>query len=506
MADYAAPGQPSAKRNLIRHMRETPPTPTGNQDQNYEGSAAKALEAAAVSTYDLRLARTPVPTFVAEVVDKWLSRVYRREIKREGPTAAKDWWADVDGLGTTIDEWMTDIVAPLIVTLGQLDVLVDHPPRPAGEVVATQADVRRLGLGAVRAQIILPENMLWWRTDYNGEYVECVVLERYEDPDGKTQCRYRHWTPVDSVCYDKDGRTVEDAVPHPYGRPPIVRAFDRRKFRCANSGQSRIEGIAERQREYYNTDSDLILCGVMTASPPLSGPVDYLTNQYEIVVGPGFVLPKFPGAGGYEGWEYVTHEHEGDESVRKNLDRRRDDVDREAGLTKPAGVNGSGQTARQSGVSKQLDSEDGNNLLAKIAKALAKAERRIAELVLHVAADGRLAEAPGEAIVVTYPTGFNLYSGEEQLRLIGKYQDLKSGVGETPLADARMLKRAIRIVLDGTDDEEFEPLDDEIDQLVAAKKEAADQAAEAAMARTEALVDDPMQSNPDSGFPPEEAV
>jgi len=483
LADYRDKYTAGPKRNLIRHQRETPPPLTGNQLASADGTTVKALENAAESTYDLRLARTPVPGFVAEVVEKWLSRIFRREIKRDGPPAVEEWWADVDGTGATIDEWMADTVAPLLVTLGQLDILCDHPAAPKGEPIASQADVLRLKLGTVRARFVLPENMLWWRLDEDGSYVECLVQEYYDGENGETLRRYRHWTPVDSACYDPQGELLEPVVPHRYGRPPIRRVFDRRKFRCCHTGHSRIEGIAERQREYYNSDSDLILCGVMTASPPLSGPVDYLTNTNEVVVGPGFILPKYASGGNYEGWEYVSHDHAGDESIRANLDRRRDDVDREAGLTKPAGVNGSGQTARQSGVSKQLDSEDGNNLLAKLAKSLAKAEREIADLVWLVANEGRITPT-ADLIRVVYPTGFNLYGADEQLKLIGQYQDLKAGAGGTPLADAAMLKRAVRIALDGLDDEEFRPLDDEIDRFLESRTEAADLAAEAATAPT----------------------
>ena len=56
--------------------------------------------------YELRRARTPVPEFVAEAVEIHLSKVYDQEVTRDGPTDLTEWWKDVDGRGTPIDDWM----------------------------------------------------------------------------------------------------------------------------------------------------------------------------------------------------------------------------------------------------------------------------------------------------------------------------------------------------------------------------------------------------------------
>ena len=132
--------------------------------------------------YELRRARTPVPTFVAESVETHLSRIYAREVKRVGPPRLMGWWADVDGCGTTVDQWMSETVAPLLLVLGQLDLYMDHPPAPDGEPIETKADLQRLGLDRCVASYILPENMLWWRLDPSGQrYLECLVLEHHEE-------------------------------------------------------------------------------------------------------------------------------------------------------------------------------------------------------------------------------------------------------------------------------------------------------------------------------------
>jgi hypothetical protein len=497
-ADYSQPGN-APTRNLFRHSRETKPQLQAQQvlgtGTGVGQTGAMMLEAAALSTYDTRLARTPVPTFVAEVVDKYLSKLYRKEITRKGPQQVMDWWEDVDCGRTSIDEFMVDTIAPLLIVLGQLDIVFQHPCAPAGVQIQTLADQRRHGLDAVRSSFILPQNLLWWAKDEQDQYVECLVQEFWETPDCESKIVFRWWNPEDQTIFDKEGNLVGQPVPHPFKRPPVLRIYDRKKFRSRNVGQSRMETTAERQRDYYNRDSELILNDTMMSAPPLSGPVDFLTAQNEIIIGPGYVLPKFKDAnGGYEGWEYVTLDKSGDESLRLNLQQRRDEVDRENGLTKPAGAAGTSQgggTVAQSGVSKAFDQEDGSTKLSKLAAALGKAERLMAEMALMVATNGIPAEALVDEISVTYPTTFNLMSGPEQLSMIGKFQGLLLGAGKLPATDTEMLKRAARVVLEGSSDDLLDQFDDEIETYVGQKHDQANEFQEGSEALGQLILSSP---------------
>ena len=122
---------------------------------------------------------------------------------------------------------------------------------------------------------------------------------------------------------------------------PIVRVFDRRKPRCRNIGQSRYEGIAERQREYYNRDSELILSDTTQAHPLLQGPEDFVQADGTIPIGPSWLLPKKKntqgGATTYEGFDVVEFPKDGAESIRRNKADLRDDVDRDSALVRPTG-------------------------------------------------------------------------------------------------------------------------------------------------------------------------
>jgi hypothetical protein len=371
------------------------------------------------------------------------------------------WWADVDGCGTTIDQWMSETVAPLLLIFGQLDLFMDHPPAPEGEAVETRADLQRLGLDRCLASYILPENMLWWGLDPTGRrYTECLVLERHETDEGTEVC-YRFWTATESTLYDADG-AVLSVTPHPFGLVPIVRVFDRRKPRCRNTGQSRYESVAERQREYYNRDSELILSDTTQAHPLLQGPEDFIQSDGTIPIGPSWLLPKKKntqgGAASYEGFDVVDFPKEGAESIRKNKADIRDDVDRDSALVKPSGRDG----VDQSGLSKAIDYSDGNNRLAKLAKVLARAERVAAELALRVLHDGPVPPSELDEIEVVYPTEFDLFTAADVANAAADFQSLVAKAGALPRTEGLMLSRLVRLCLPGMSDGQYSECDAEI--------------------------------------------
>jgi hypothetical protein len=455
-------------RNLIRHKREYPDprdaATSGGLSPMYADMAGPGHDPAAFASdddYELRRARTPVPTFVAESVETHLARIYAREVKRSGPEALMAWWADVDGCGTSIDEWMTETVAPLLLVLGQVDLMMDHPPLPEGETVATRADVSRLGLDRCVASVILPENLLWWQLDPSGQrYTECLVQECHEVPGG-VETRYRYWTAAESTLYDVDGNVLA-VTPNPFGVVPVVRVFDRRKPRCRNIGQSRYESIAERQREYYNRDSELILSDTTQAHPLLQGPEDFVQSDGTIPIGPSWLLPKkknaLGGSATYEGFDVIDFPKDGAESIRKNKADLRDDVDRDSALVRPTGRDG----IAQSGLSKLMDQADGNNRLAKIARVLARSERVAAGLALLVLGDGLDDEAARAAVEVVYPTEFDLFTAGDVASSASDFQALAANAGALPLTEGLMLSRLMRLCLPGMSDAQYAECDAEI--------------------------------------------
>jgi hypothetical protein len=458
---YATAAPALTRRNLIRHKHE-------DDETDAQGTRLPNRD------YQLRLERTPVPGFVAEAVEAHLSEIYTKEIARDGPPELESWWQDVDGMGTAIDDWMADTVAPLLLVLGQLDILCDRPPAPEGLTVTSRADVERLGLRAARARVVLPENLPWWRLEGGGpRYAECVVIEYHEDNTGVCAPFYRHWTTTDSTLYDGDGRIVAQAA-HPYGRVPIVRVYDRRKPRCRHVGQSRYEAVAELQRESYNKESELILSNTTHAHPLIMGPDDYCEPGNTVPIGPGRLLPKKRNGtdadAHYEPFEYVDVPQSPSESLRADLTRDRDAVDRAARLTKPAGAQGTaGTTVAQSGISKALDQKSGNALLTKLSRVLAGAERGLAELALTVLGGGPPDPKTLARVDVVYPSSFNLLSAAEVATIAADFQELLAQAGDAPETETLFLQALVREGLPGKDDATYRRLDDEIAAMVEEK-------------------------------------
>jgi len=512
-------------RNLVRHKREYPdpreqqasdgsvyPAGSARSVENLMGmsSATLGVDQSAFATdddYELRRARTPVPTFVREAIETHLGKIYDREVERESPSEALTlWWSDVDAKGTSVDEFMVDTVAPVFLALGQVDLLFDHPRAPDGAEIRTMADQRQHGLDRCVASLVLPENVVWWTLDARGRYAEALVREFPDDAPDDSTCTYRLWTAAQSTLYDAKGKPVGQPIPHRFGVCPLVRAFDRRKVRCRNVGQSRYEGIAERQREYYNRDSELILSDTTQAHPLLQGPEDFIQADGSIPIGPSWLLPKKKNTSGtsssYEGFDVVDFPKDGAESLRKNKSDIRDDVDRDAGLTKPAGAAGSTRgTVSQSGVSKRLDSVDGNARLASIAKSLARVERAMAEMALTVLLDRPDVAAEMESVKVVYPTTFDLDSVEEITAGTQAFQALLEQAGKAPETEGALLCKLVRLLLPGRSDEAYEEFEDEIESAIEASAERLKQASEAGMALMQSGADMQDQQQPGDAQP-----
>lgn len=445
--------------NLIRHKREYPDP--GDSAHAGFGSGVDGWCRATDDDFELRRARTPVPTFVAETVETHLSRIFSREVKRKGPDRLAAWWASVDGCETSIDQWMSETVAPLLLVLGQIDIYLDHPLSPEGETIRTRADAERHGLDRVIGTVILPENVVWWRLDSTGcRYEECLVRETLESDNGTIE-RYRHWTVAESVLYDAEGERLATTA-HSFGRVPIIRVFDARKTRCRHVGQSRYEGIAERQREYYNRDSELILSDTTQAHPLLQGPEDFIQADGTIPIGPSWLLPKKKCVSGhstsYEGFDIVAFPKDGALSIRKNKQDLRDDVDRDSALVRPCGREG----VPASGLAKMIDHSDGNNRLAKIAKTLARAERMVAELALLVISDGLMSDREEDRVEITYPAEFDLYTAGDVASASADFQSIAARAGMLPATEGHLLGRLMRLCLPGLSDAQYSVCDQEI--------------------------------------------
>jgi hypothetical protein len=408
--------------------------------------------------YEMRRARTPVPEWLHNAISIHLGKIYGQKVARKGPPEVEDWWRDVNNGGMPIDAWMEEVVAPLLMVLGCLDICFDRPQLPKGTQIYSRADEALYGLDRVCASIILPENMLDWRRDNAGNYLECTVREYMdlsraslegglsdgsvpEFGDGQQWIHdsfvVRYWTEDSWTLYKGDGEILDGPTRHGYGFVPIKRFVDLPRHRTPEIGKSRYEAMFEQMREYYNRNSELILSDTLQAHPFLSGPAELCKGDNTVSIGPGYVLPIHwnEQAQVYQGWEYVTPPKDPAESLRKNMQAIRDEGDRHASLTKPAGTPGTtGGTVAQSGISKELDAYSGNMQLTGIAKALARVERQVVEFE-EACRTRRRAIPPAEraAIQVTYPARFQLETTGSLLNYMIQLQQVNAMLNGAPV-------------------------------------------------------------------------
>lgn len=420
--------------------------------------------------YAMRLTRTPVPEIVATTVEIHLSKIFAREIDREGSAELVKWWSNVEGRATPtpIRQFMEETVAPLLMTLGQLDILIEHPAAPEDARVETRRDLVDLGLTSAVASIILPENIPYWELDRQGCYERVVVAEW----DAENKLQYRVWTKEDSLVYTPDGEHItQGSYEHRFGVVPIVRVFDRRKPRCRNVGRSRYQEIADLQRAIYNARSELILSDILQAHAQLQAPEDFCGSGSEVKIGPDGVLPMKAMKSsqghttGYQGFQFLDPPKGAQAEIRSHIHDFRDEADRAGTLAKPAGLT-QGSTVAQSGVSKQIDAVDGNAILCRIAEALECAETAIATLALRVLADGEPKPADLAMLEVCYPKQFDLFTATDVATVLDAVQRAASQAGALPETEEALLTRLVTLALPGMPEDELDEIHAEIERFV----------------------------------------
>jgi hypothetical protein len=466
-------------RNLVRHRREYP----ARSDVG-DVLAAASTGAAPVDVYEIRRARTPVPRFVFTAVQKHISTIYSEGVSREGPPEYDAWAADADGAGRPLADWFRDEVAPFLLLLGVIDVGLDHPRLPPGEAAPeSRADERRLGLDRVIAHTILPTNVLWWRAapDRPGEYAEVLVREWHDTASGGVADYFRHWTARTVALYDPEGETVEAERDHGYGFVPIFRHLTWRRPGCRGVGLSPYEGVLEQEREHYNCDSEQILAATFQAHATLQGPRDQHKPDGSVAVGPQWTLAVGEASDGSPvPWSYLTPPPDPIESLRDSNRERVDLMLSMTGQAKPAGVgSGGSQTVAQSGISKKIDQESGNDLLVTLAGKLADCEAKAGRYAVAVARGGGVRPSDVGDVVVTYPSGFNLLSAAEMAEFVDQFIAAIGLAGACPEVEAEAFRVWVRKALPGKADREYQALDAAIVRAIEASRVRAEEAAEA---------------------------
>ena len=445
-------------RNLVRHKREYPDPrdmPGLPSDPGSPFAGGLGADPAGLATdddYELRRARTPVPTFVAEAIETHLSRLFAREVKRSGPDELMAWWADVDGCGTTdrpLDDRDRRPTAP--------------DSRPARPVHGPSPGARRRGGRDPRRRRAAGAGPLPRLDHPAGEYA--LVAARRHRPAlprmpraGGRRAGPGGRSPLSSL----DGRGVDPL--HDRRRSRLDHPAPLRP-RADRSGLRRPQAALPEHRPVSLRGGRRAPARVLQprlgadplrhdpGPPLLQGPEDFIQADGTIPIGPSWLLPKKKntsgGAATYEGFDVVDFPKDGADSIRKNKADLRDDVDRDSALVKPTGRDG----VAQSGLSKVMDHSDGNNRLAKIAKMLARAERARGRAGPDRARRRRDPPGPDRDGRDRLPDGVRpLHRRATWPRRPASFQTLVAQAGRLPITEGLMLGRLMRLCLPGLND------------------------------------------------------
>jgi len=180
----------------------------------------------------------------------------------------EEFWSDVDGLGTTINEFMRNVLTMTMVW-GHVDVVLDVMRLdPDMAPLQTEADRRAAGIRPY-ASVVTPLQLVNWRIDSNQEWVwarwkEASDADRgpFDSPSsimgGEDVVRYITWSReewwVHEVRKPKRGQASVVEIghgPNPLGRVPLVRFYGQRLLNSFE-GKSLVQDIGQVNVSIYN--------------------------------------------------------------------------------------------------------------------------------------------------------------------------------------------------------------------------------------------------------------
>lgn len=224
--------------------------------ENFAGTIIEAKQSALFREVATRRFNDPMasgekPGIAARILQSIRSRFRRARSAADvtGDQARlQAWWADVDGAGTDIDDYLSqhwDVAA----SFGHLWLYMD---RPAGVVGQTAADAPQ---PIIRAYT--PLDAVDWTVDAQGVLTRIVFREESEEQRGKFT--HREVTQTYWAWYDEDGQLLQGGPvngQHMFGELPVVPLFARRRPMYRYIGQS-VLGDPKLYQDLYNLTSEI---------------------------------------------------------------------------------------------------------------------------------------------------------------------------------------------------------------------------------------------------------
>ena len=339
--------------------------------------------------YAERLARVFYENYIGSIIDWYAATLFRREpvlMFDGGNEAGKKFFGslveDVDRKGTGLtDFWRRQFIESLIA--GVSFVLVDFPraSRKAGSRAEEDA------LGASRAYLVdyAAEDVINWSFDDRGNY-EWVVIrtksiqkDRVEDPEWRVETRWAYYDKQTFRIYKKnDGESAVKLVDQgthglaKLGRVPLFALK-------IPEGLWMLNRAGLLQLEHFNKSNALAWALTMGL---FAMPVVYSDREWSQMVGESYYIQLAPG----DRFGWTEPEGKVYQIAADNLTSLQEEIYRICYVAQAGGSLDKG--ARQSGVSKQLDSSITQEVLRAYGDAVKEQIRRVLRSIAEARQDG----------------------------------------------------------------------------------------------------------------------
>jgi len=304
--------------------------------------------------YQKRVSRSLLSPYTLRLIENAAGMVLRRPITITGDDFWKDFASNVDGLGSSINEYARRLLTSAL-TYGHSAVMVDFPP---AEGIVTLAD--ELNAGRRPYFIHIDADQIWgWRQESTlpgSALTQIRLYEIHSIPDGrfstKQEERIRVIYPGRYELYNKNG-LVESGT-YSLERLPIVPIYTNRTGMLTSKPP--LLDIASINVTHYQRQADLIHALHIAAMPTLilEGWDDDIS---ETSVGVNYAMSMTPGNKAY----YVTADSSSFSAQQEELSQLEQQMST-LGVTKLLGQ----KFVAESADAKRIDQAQANSVLAII--------------------------------------------------------------------------------------------------------------------------------------------
>lgn len=338
----------------------------------------------------------------------------RIQRESDGNKLLEDWWENVDGMNTSITDFMLGYPASQARAYGTAWIVMDNAPELKNERDEPSPYVC----------CVPSRRVVYWAFDSARALAGVVFYDptRDEELDPKL-CPVRVWTADGWALYRPGGGTnwaLDKSGPNPLERVPIVRLHDEQPAPGKGMGKSIMLTVAKVARTVFNIDSEKRELERKCAFAMLAVPRKMIDPKNKLQVGTESLL-EFDGEGGEPGWIEPDLT-----SIDKLMADRKEK--RESAFSMAHMNAAMGHVETSSGFHSEVELDKTNRRTGIFAASLEAAEMDLVRLFQEFTKSG------GEKASVKYPRDFGIRDLDKVYDRLKKRLDM--GLGQADQEEA----------------------------------------------------------------------